>query len=73
MYKAIDNEVLICPYNSNHVISSLRFQLHVVKCRQKYSVEKLATCYYNYSHNVKVEDLLKHYEHCPNKLDAYEK
>lgn len=65
----MNENILFCPFDKTHVVNIRKFQLHVIKCKQKHPEIKLASCMYNYIHMVKPEDLHQHYRICPDKVE----
>ncbi|GFR71395.1 gametocyte-specific factor 1 [Elysia marginata] len=60
-------EVLVCPYDSSHIISVLRMPRHLLKCRKNYPFVDMAVCPFNGFHEVPPPELRYHMEHCPDK------
>ncbi|KAK6625202.1 hypothetical protein RUM43_005493 [Polyplax serrata] len=59
---------MICPYNPSHMVRKSRYQLHVIKCKQKYSANSnLKPCFYNYTHKIRRDDLSNHHAACSSK------
>ncbi|EEB11210.1 protein FAM112B, putative [Pediculus humanus corporis] len=65
----MENNLLICPYDNSHVVNKQHYQLHVIKCQKRHKHIKLVSCYYNYSHKIKGEEILEHYKICADKRE----
>ncbi|KAK2720518.1 hypothetical protein QYM36_004411 [Artemia franciscana] len=59
----------VCPYNPHHLVRPLRFQIHLVKCRQKQALVEVEyfTCPYNAKHIVPMPESHIHLANCSEK------
>lgn len=53
-------ELLTCPYNSNHKIRRPRFAKHLVQCRQQNLYKGFEICLYNFTHHVPGKQMDQH-------------
>ncbi|XP_014216831.1 uncharacterized protein LOC106645474 [Copidosoma floridanum] len=60
--------VVICPYDSNHLIAKSRIAKHIVKCERHHPVGYKVQCPYDATHRFFPQDLEAHVETCPMKL-----
>jgi len=59
--------LLVCPYDEVHVVSVLRFQRHLLKCRKNHPDKDLVKCPYNATHILLRDKLRSHLSVCPDK------
>ena len=66
------NERIVCPYDPVHVISAMRYQMHIVKCRKNHPDKDFIACPFNAKHIFLRPELRSHLARCPDKqtLDA---
>lgn len=62
----MSEEIIECPYNSQHRIIRHRMPYHIVKCKKNYIGIPLETCPFNAMHLYKKENKLIHLETCPD-------
>lgn len=48
----MDDDWMICPFNSAHVVLRKRLAYHIIKCRSNYKGPPLEICPYNATHYV---------------------
>ncbi|CAG5133921.1 unnamed protein product [Candidula unifasciata] len=63
-----ENELVVCPYNSSHVITATRMPYHLIKCRKSYPFLELAVCPFDANHEVRKPELKHHMLNCPSKI-----
>ncbi|RUS71863.1 hypothetical protein EGW08_020372 [Elysia chlorotica] len=63
----MEDDMLMCPYDSSHLINVLRMPRHLLRCRKNHPSMDLKVCPFNGFHEVPAPELRYHMEHCPDK------
>ncbi len=66
-YREAKNELIHCPFNSNHLVKRSRLITHKKVCPDR-NTRGIVQCPYNPSHHVSIENLDRHKEKCPDRV-----
>ncbi|CAH1240888.1 GTSF1 [Branchiostoma lanceolatum] len=58
-------QLVICPYDANHIIRAEKYAMHLYKCKKNYHGTTLARCTFSACHRMPEDELHRHEMSCP--------